>query len=413
MKFHLSVLWPSIRDSLWFLPAICTTAASIAAAALLVGERSGVLRMDHSVALVYGGSPESARALLSAVAGGLITVTGVAFSIMIVALELSSSQYTPRVLPNFMSDRANQLVIGVLIGTFTYCLLVLRAINSSGEYAFVPRVAITGGMVLALVSVATLIFFINHAAHSIQIASILDNATDAALQQVDRLFPEEFAAEDPELSPDEEPPPDAHVPIPASRSGYLQAIDQHDIFKIGQAREAIVRVEHPIGAFLLEGQPLARAWPADAVSEDDRQQLGRAFTLGRERTRYQDYELTLIEISDVAVKALSPGINDPTTAQHCIDRLSQLLLALARRHAPRRIRTKDGRVHVIVKDLPFGRAVQSAFAQVLHFGASNPVIRARLIERLDALIELVPPDRRPPLTDLRSAVRARAGIEAS
>jgi uncharacterized membrane protein len=331
--------------------------------------------MEYSAAIAYGGSPESARALLSAVAGGLITVTGVAFSIMIVALELSSSQYTPRVLPNFMADRANQLVIGVLIGTFTYCLLVLRAINSAGEHAFVPRIAITGGMVLALVGVATLIFFINHAAHSIQIASILDSATESALQQVDKLFPEEFAAEDPELSPDGEPPPDAHILILATRSGYLQAIDEHGIFKIGQARETIMRVEHPVGAFVLEGQPLARAWPADAVSEDDRAELGRAFTLGRERTRYQDYELTANRDLDVAVKALSPGINDPTTAQHCIDRLSQLLLALARRHAPRRIRTRDGRVHVIVKDLPFGRAVESAFAQILHFGAEHRLRR--------------------------------------
>lgn len=412
MKSHLRLVWVSIRDSLWFIPAICTAVACVVAVGLLVGERNGVLHMGRSVALLYGGSPESAQALLSAVAGGLITVTGVVFSVMIVALELSSSQYTPRVLPNFMADRSNQLVIGVLIGTFTYCLLVLRAINTAGEYAFVPRIAISGGMLLALVSVATLIFFINHAAHSIQIASILDRATEGALQQVDSLFPEQFAAEDTALSPGEEPPKD-HVRILAARSGYLQAVDQDGIFTIGREREAVVSVEQPIGAFILEGQTLARAWPADAVSADDREKLGHAFILGHERTRHQDYELTLIEISDVAVKALSPGINDPTTAQHCIDRLSQLLLAMARRHSPTRIRTREGRVHVIVKDLPFARAVESAFSQILHFGASNPAIREHLIERLDTLLELVPPDRRRPLADLRTAVRVSAGVEAS
>lgn len=412
VKSRIVIVWTTIRDSLWFLPSIFTVAMSGVAMLLLSAERKGAFAGVGWAAVLEGGSAESARALLSGVAGGLITVTGVAFSVMIVALELSSSQYTPRVLPNFLADRANQVVIGILIGTFTYSLLVLRVIDSasSGGEPFVPRIAIAGGMLLALVSVGTIIFFINHAAQSIQIAWILRSATDRALAQVERLFPEDFGREDTQLPTEDEVPPD-HISILAPRSGYLQAIDQHYIFAFGRSAEAVVKVEHPIGAFILEGQSLARCWPSASIDEKARKKLTRAFTLGPERTREQDYELTLIEISDVAVRALSPGINDPTTAQHCIDRLSQLLLALALRHAPSRIRTEEGRVHVIVRDLPFERALETAFAPILHFGASNPAIRDRLIDRLNALAELVPEQRRRAIRELIASVHARTTDE--
>ena len=394
-------MWTFVRDSLWFVPTICTIVAALAALLVIVAEQRGLLVAPASLVLLGARSPESARSLLSAVAGGLITVTGVSFSVTILALELSSSQFTPRVIPNFMANRATQIVLGVLIGTFTYCLVVLRVIGSdSGQTpAFVPRIAITGGMLLALASVGAIIFFINHAAQSIQVSSILQQVTEKALSQVGRLFPEDFGENAGEPSADAEPPPD-HMRIVASRSGYLQAIDDADIFKAGGSAEAVIAIELPIGAFVLEGEVLARAWPPGALDERARAKIARAMTIGDERTREQDYELALIEISDVAVKALSPSINDPTTAMHCIDRLSQLLLALARRHAPTRRRTRDGRLHVIVRDLPFDRAVHTAFAQIVHFGESNPAIRRRITERLETLLELVPPQRRPPLAKL-------------
>jgi uncharacterized membrane protein len=407
MRSRLELLWVRLRESLWFVPAVMTAGASILALLLLNAESSGTIDVGSDHHLAFGGTADGARELLSAVAGALMTVTGVAFSVTVVALQLSSTQFTPRVLPNFMADRANHYVLGVLIGTFTYSLLVLRVIDTGddGRPEFIPRLSITVGILLALASIAMLIYFINHAARSIQISVILAKAAGRALDHVDTIFPEEFAEPDP-VSEDDQVPP-VHVCIAAPVSGYLQAIDESRIFETGRDAEAVIRIEHRIGSFVLEGEPLARAWPDGALDEEGRKSLTRAFVLGDERTHEQDYELSLIEIADIAVKALSPSVNDPTTAQHSIDRLAQLLLALAKRHSPRRIRTREGRVHVIVQDLAFDRAVESAFGQILHFASDHPVVVRRLIERLDTLIGLVPAGRRDPLVAMRRAAEER------
>lgn len=406
---RLKLLWASARDSLWLVPSLVTVACSSLAMFLLHAERVGWIRFEDARHFLLGGGAEGARALLSSVAGGLMTVTGVAFSVTIVALQLSSTQFAPRVLPNFLADRANQIVLGILIGTFTYSILVLRVVDSAfeAESEFIPRVSIGVGMLLALVSIAALIFFINHAARSIQISVILERASERALGQLDGLFPEKFGKPD-EASPEERTPPAHHVCIHATRSGYLQVVDGEALFSLGESAEAVIRMEHPIGAWILEGQPLARAWPAANLDEKMQKRLRKAFVLGSERTFEQDFELTLIEISDVAVKALSPSINDPTTAQQCIDRLSELLLALSKRHDPHYVRTKEGRLHVIIRDLPFERAVQTSFGQIIHFGASNPAIRKRLIERLNALMELVPEHRRAPLAGMRDSLEEKS-----
>ncbi len=395
--------WAAVRDSLWFVPALTTLLLSAAAILLARAEQSGQITIGQRFAFVAG--MESARALLAAVAGGLFTVTGVAFSITVVALQLSSTQFSPRVLPAFMSDRANQIVLGIMIGTFTYCLIVLRLVD--GRREDFPHLSVAGAMLLAIVSIAALIFFINHAARSIQIAVILQRATQNALAHVDGLFPEELGEEDPAEAENVIPPDDCAI-VRSEQSGYLQALDEKKLFSLGYAAEATILIEQRIGTFVLGGQPLARVWPSTAADEQFTATLRRAFVLAAERSHEQDYELSLIEISDIAVKALSPGINDPTTAQHCIDRLSQLLLELAVRHAPKRIRTDEGRLHVIVRDLPFDVAVKSAFDQVVHFGGDNPAIRDRITERLDTLLDLVPEVRRSPLRTLRDEVLRRA-----
>ena len=409
MKARVVMLWAAVRDSLWFVPAVMTLAITAAGWVLIHAELSGALRVSEANLLLSGGA-EPARSLLAAIAGGLITVTGVAFSVTVVALQLSSTQFAPRVLPNFLADRANQIVLGTLIGTFTFNLLLLRVVDDPQPGGSpLPRVSIAFAMILAIASIVALIFFIHHAARSIQVSVILTRATKRALDELDGLFPENFGKEA-ELPPEEHTPHRAAVPAPAS--GYIQSLDCDRMFRNKHPGRIVIRMEERIGAFMLAGQPLATLQCENPPDESLTRQVQSAFILGPERTFEKDYELSLIEISDIAVKALSPGINDPTTAFHCIDRLSQLLLALATQHWPGPVRGDGGNTYVLVKDLPFHVAVDTAFSPILHFGASNPALRAHLLERIETLSMLISEKRRPPLDSMRAEILRRSAQDS-
>ena len=410
MLARVQMLWVRARDSLWLIPGTLTLLAAVLALGLTEAERAGVfasLRLDH---LIFGGGAEGARGVLSAIAGGLITVTGVVFSVTIVALQLASSQFTPRVLRNFTADRANQTVLGVFIGTFTYALLVLRTISSGDDAGppFIPGIAVTLAVVLVLVSIGFLIFFINHSAQSIQVSSILERVARRTLDDVERLFPERLGHADAAHPPDPRDPERPSAEVCASGCGYLQAVDGRSLFRLGERHRLVIGMEPYIGDWILEGEPLARVWPPDEMDEAVVHAVRKAFVLGPDRTPEQDVEFGLIEMSDIAVKALSPGINDPTTALRCIDRLSEVLLALGTRRAPRPERTEHGRVHYVARHTSFERAVGLAFDQIRHFGASNPAVVKKLMETLKRLEGVVPPDRSAPLQAQLDAVRRAA-----
>jgi uncharacterized membrane protein len=201
--------------------------------------------------------------------------------------------------------------------------------------------------------------------------------------------------------------------VRATEAGYLQAVYDTALWRIGEGRHAgpvTIRMELHVGAFAFPGKPLASVWPADAA--DAAKAIREAFVLGRERTPEQDVEFGLVEIADIAVKALSPGINDPTTASHCIDRLTQLLAAIGSRRHPETVRrSPDGRVRLLVRDTPFRRAAGLAFDQIRHFGAANPTIAKKLLEALGDLAAVVPPDAREALAEQAEAL-ARAARQA-
>ena len=415
MLARMQIWWAYARDSLWFIPAIMTIAAAALAAAMVWAERDGLLPSEGlATHMVFGGGAEGARGVLSAIAGGLITVTGVVFSVTIVALQLASSQFTPRILRNFTADRANQLVLGVFIGTFTYTLLVLRTVHSgtSEHPAFVPRISVTVAVGLVLVSIGFLIYFINHSARSIQVSFILDWVVHPALRDVEGIFRERHGSPDPEHPAD---PRDPRVPsgvVNAHRSGFLQAVDGATLLGLGERMQVVIAMEPHVGEFILAGEPLASVTPAPAAESAELQAaVRRAFVLGPERTREQDVEFSVIEIADIAVKALSPGINDPTTALHCIERVSEILLALGTRGEPRIWRTRAGKVHYVARDATFERSLSLAFDQTLHFGADNPVIARRLLYAIARLRRQVAPRHHPALDEQRTAV-LRAALAA-
>ena len=417
MLARLRLLWTRVRDSLWFLPCVMTVAGAVLAVVLTQAEQRGAFDGEMLRSWVFGGGVDGARGVLEAIAGGLITVTGVVFSVTIVALQLASTQFTPRILRNFTADRGNQLVLGVFIGTFTYTLLVLRTVRSAddGESPFVPRVAVTLAVVLVLVAIGFLIFYINHSARSIQVAAILDRVARRTIGDVRRLFPEQIGHADEAAPPDPRPADQPSVTVTADSAGYLQAVDGRSLFRLGKGRRLVIAMEPHIGDFVLPGQAVATVSPPGEVDEEVFRQVRKAFLLGPERTPEQDVEFGIVEISDIAIKALSPGINDPTTAYRCIDRLSEVLLEMGTRAPPAPWRTEEGHVHYLARHPTFERAVGLAFDQVRHFGASNPGIVRKLLEVLARLASLVPPPRREAALAQAEAVLqdARARIESA
>lgn len=418
-------LWERVRDSLWFIPTTMTVAAA--------GLATGMVWVDNEVLSareaaelwwLFGGSPEGARGVLVAIASSLITVTGVVFSMTIVALQLASSQFTPRVLQNFTRDRGNQLVLGVFIGTFTYTLLLLRTVRApieDGADGFVPAAGVTLAVLLALVSIGFLIFYIHHVARSIEASTIVDRVTHETLGVIRARFPEpeedgEGAGEgDGEGDGDEDAapqaPPGAPAEVPSQRSGYVQIVRLQRLVELADEAGLVVRVDAAVGRFVLAGETLASVWPREAAGEKTIEAIRSTFAFGDRRTLPHDVELGLIQLSDIAVKALSPGINDPTTAMMALDRVAELVVALGAR--PRReSRTgEDGTLRLLVPTLDFARVVEVAFGQARRYGGRDTALLLHLIgvvrqcgRRLGA------PERRV-LHDALQEIGDQAGID--
>jgi uncharacterized membrane protein len=233
-------VWERLRSSLWFVPTVIVTSA-IAAAVLLI-ELDAVTQRElltERWPRLFGAGAEGSRGLLSAIAGSMITVAGVTFSITVVALTLASSQYTSRILANFMRDRANQSVLGVFLGVFAYCLVVLRTIRGGDEGVFVPALAVFVALLLAFVAIGFLIFFIHHIAASIQATSIIATTAGETLTAIDRLFPSGVGSPATDCQDENVPQlctsADAWTVVPASATGYIQSVDVDALFELARA----------------------------------------------------------------------------------------------------------------------------------------------------------------------------------
>jgi uncharacterized membrane protein len=395
-----AALWHQVRDSLWFLPAILTLVGAFLAVGMVeVDNRIGLPDATDPIWL-YTGSADGARGVLNAIAAGLITVTGVVFSVTIVALQLASTQYTPRVLRNFAADRPSQIVLGVFIGTFTYSLLVLRVIRGEEPVAlddaeyFIPHMAVVVAVVLALVSIGFLIFFIDHLARSIQASHILKRVTDETLGVLNRRAREEFGvpADD---DVDGATPAGQGTIVTADTSGYIQGIDQEAILELLEEGSLTVRLERDVGEFLLPGMALATVWPVVGEDEPATGKIRSAYLLGPERTPFMDVERGVIELVDIALKGLSPSINDPTTASLCLDRICQVLLAFGRQEPTGRVRRGDGGTGcLIMQRTEMDHLTDVAFDQIRHFGVGNPRFAITMLNRLADLGALLPPSSR-------------------
>jgi len=390
MKARLSNLWYRMRSSYWFVPALLVVMA--VALAFVTTALSSSLRWNAWGPLqgIYSGGPEGARTILSTIAASMITVAGVVFSITIVALTLASSQFGPRLLVNFMRDTTNQVVLGIFIATFMYCLLVLRTVRSIPEHAFVPYLSVALALVLALVNVGVLIFYIHHVSDSIRAENVIAAVSEdlnAAVERLIRNRANEVAL----------PPGAAALPenfeeqscmVSAPRSGYLQAIDVDTLVHRATENDLILQVKTRPGDFIVEGCCLLSAWPSERLTEELCGSLTGPFILGSARTSEQDIEFSIHQLVEVALRALSPGINDPHTAMNCIDWLGASLCQLADKYDPSPYRfDEQGRLRVILKPVTFAGLTNAAFDQIRQYGRTSVAVTLHLLETITTVTE--------------------------
>ena len=390
---RLRTLWQNINSSLWFVPTLMVAAAILLAYGLVLIDITIGDKWVSDYPLLFGAGADGARGVLTAIAGSMMTVAALIFSLTLSTLAQVSNQYTPRVLRNFMSNRINQVVLGFFVSIFVYCLLVLRTIRGGDEGGFIPPLAVLGGLVLALVSIGVLVFFIHHMASSIQAANIVGNVTEETEAAIDRLFPHELGEEADEAEAADlrqQAPELTWVPVPSKRNGYVQSIDEDGLLRLAREQQCVVRLEHGVGSFVARGAALVSVarYEGGAVKLDDkrRDQFNRLFSLGSQRTITQDVGFGLRQIVDIALKALSPGVNDTTTSVICIDHLGALLarLATCRLADPLRTDGDEGRdrVRVITIRPDFASFAATAFDQIRVAGEANVAVYLRLLTAL-------------------------------
>jgi len=398
-----------MRASFWFLPAVIVVGAVGMATAVIGVDATVELKFVDRWPLLFGAGAAGSRGLLTAVASSMITVAGVVFSITIVALSLTSSQYTSRVLRNFRRDRVNQTVLGVFVGIFAYCLVVLRTIRGGDEEAFVPSLAVLLGLLLAFVGIAFLIYFIHHIAISIQASSIIAAAAAETLSAIDHLFPKGLGTEADEHLTNRELVDEKYdwLAIPARKTGYVQGIDGDALLTLASEQNTVFRMERGIGEFVIEGTPLISIAISTQLDDDEIDALNAVYVVGRQRTVEQDAGFGIRQIVDISLKALSPGVNDTTTAIMCLDYLTAILVRLAAREIPSSHRFKDGKLLVIARGPTFDSLLAEAFDQIRQSAEGNVAVLARLVEALETIAKATVHTRR------RQGLRTQAELIAA
>ncbi|NJO51038.1 MAG: DUF2254 domain-containing protein [Leptolyngbyaceae cyanobacterium RM2_2_4] len=403
MKVKLFKLWDSLNSSYWFLPALMTLAAfGLAFGTLTLDRAAGEAGPIEKFAWSYAGGPEGARTLLSTVAGSMITTAGTVFSITIVALTLASTQFGPRMLRNFMQDRGNQVVLGTFVTTFMYCLLILRTVRGEDSNIFVPQISVTVAIGLAIASIGVLIYFIHHASTSIQAWHVLEEVNRDLNHAMKHLFPETLGESKTVLKQRQvsEIPAEFDskaTPIPANQSGYLQAIDEEKLMAIAQSQDLLLRLKHRPGKFINPKSVVAEVYPGGQVNPKLARQINDALILGSERNEKQDIEFPINQLVEIALRAISPSINDPFTAIRCIDRLTVALCHLATVEFPSAYRYDDDHnLRIITNPVKFTGLIDSAFNQIRQYGRSDSAVTIRLIEAIAAIASHTdsPPSRK-------------------
>ncbi|MGH8959972.1 MAG: DUF2254 domain-containing protein [Jatrophihabitantaceae bacterium] len=379
MESRLEAMREYARGALWVLPGV-----SVVLALALGSVLSRVDVPAHSALhrLVFQGTSDDARTLLVGIAGTMITVIALMLGLTVVALQLSSTQYSPRLLRNFLRDRPNQLVLSAFVATFAYSTAGLYTVGVSGgnRTENFPRLAVSGAILLLFLSLFALVFEVHHVAHSMQVDEIMRRVENGT-QQVIRDVP---------AAPCEGPPPTvpaSAVPVRAARSGYVQTIHPEALVEAAGRLDVNVAIAYRVGEHVVSGTPLAWAWRSDSAPVDVHhlvETAQHAVRLGFERTLEQDAAFGIRQLVDIASKALSPAVNDPYTAVQAIDHVAVIMASIARREHGTAVRSTAAATTVTIPAHSFEDYLDLSCAQIRRFGAKEPTVAHELIGLLSS-----------------------------
>jgi len=379
-----------LRTSLWRVPTVMVAGVVVLFVVTYTVDRAADTGWLTLPSWVESGGADAVRQVLIAIAAAVITVAGVVFSVTILALQLASQQFGPRMLRNFIRDLGTQITLGTFVSTFVFSMLALGSVGNGPRPDFVPHLSATVAIALTLVSMGVLIYFIDHVATSIQLTSVVSGIAHDFDTTVEELF------EDGSGSGQETGPSLAEVSerleregaiVPATTSGYLQAVGRERLISIASSSEAVIRLLQRPGHFLVEGRPLALVWPAAAAPAVTRA-LERAHVVGSYRTLTQDPGFAIDQLVEISLRALSPAVNDTFTALNCIDWLGDGLSKVAARPLPDGIHRGDmGTIRVIEPAITFDRLVKGAFDKVRQAGRGMPAVYIRQLENLAKILD--------------------------
>jgi uncharacterized membrane protein len=392
----------NLRGSLLLVPGASVIAAVLVALAL-TQPRWAPQDADSPF---FGGGPASAQGLLQAITTAVITATTLTFSLTVVTLQLASSQFSPRLLRGFIRDRGTKTVLSIMLATAAYSLVVLRSIRSVDDPGgpFVPQIAVTGAVVMAMATIGALVYFLDHVTTEIRVETMLKNARDATCSTIERVYPATVAQ-----GCTGPPRPESGVFTQlAGTSGFVQAADVEALTQLAIQHDVNIRLMARVGDAVVEGTPLAHAWS----SSDARSPLGsgdldegvnQLLTVGFERTAAQDVAFGFRQLTDVASRALSPGINDPTTAEHAVSHLAHLLCLLAPRPMDDSCgRDDSGHVRALLPRHHFEDLLDQAITPLRLYGSGHPQVVSAVLRMLVQIHDLCRDQHR------REAVREHA-----
>ncbi|TDQ33067.1 DUF2254 domain-containing protein [Zeaxanthinibacter enoshimensis] len=385
----IQFLWGKLVSTFWFIPILIVV--------LAIGMAIGLLYLDNLynyqpsgvVQLVFSGSADSARSVLSTISGAMIGVAGTVFSLTLVALTLASSQFGPRLLNNFMHDRLNQVVLGTYIATYVYCLLVLNSVSQNDSLQFIPTISVFMAILATVANIILLIVFIHHIAISIQADRVIADISSSLSRNMKTLFPDQLG------EGNEKPTPNLdeirnkfqqNSVLLAGEGGYLQYVDEGLVTEIASELDILLLLQIRPGAFVVEHQQIGEIYSLAPISPGDLDRIQDAFIYGQSRTTQQDAEFSIHQMVEIAARALSPGINDPFTAISCVDNLCSTLCYLTRVQFPLPYRYDEENVLRVVTDsLTFEGMLNAAFNQIRQFAVGSPSVMIRLVEALKTI----------------------------
>lgn len=383
----LKYLWEELNTSFWFVP-ILMLLISIGSAIVFIFLDSQIAFAPEGVLkYLLPASVDSARSILSIIAGAMIGVAGTVFSITLVVLTLASSQLGSRLVRNFMYDRLNQFVLGAYVSSFVYCLIILSSLKENENFHFVPAISVLAALASAIAGIVLLVIFIHHVSVSIQSDKVISEISDAMSKSIRILFPDKIGHEE-----DKKPAPDIDTlkqeyafwqEVRSKKSGYLQSIDGEGLMSIAEANDSIIILHHRPGDFLVQDMVICELLCNKECNIEVQEKIYDDFIIGKVRTPLQDAEFSIHQMVEVASRALSPGVNDPYTAIACIDNLTSVMCYLAgvAFPSPYRYDSNDA-LRIVADNHSFAGMINAAFNQIRQYAEGSPSVMIRLMEAM-------------------------------